>query len=104
MAKKIIGVTVGTTSPRPDWRQANTKKADFIKNKPEQDLPNVTADDNNKILRVVDGKWVAAEINFEDGEDGYTPVKGKDYFTEADKKELISDLLASLPIAEEVSV
>ena len=38
------------------------------------------------------------------GDPGYTPQKGVDYFTEADKKELISDLLASLPIAEEVSV
>lgn len=32
---RIIGVTVGTTSPRPDWKQTNEKRADFIKNKPE---------------------------------------------------------------------
>ena len=32
---KIIGVTVGTTNPRPDWNQKNEKRADFIKNKPE---------------------------------------------------------------------
>lgn len=64
MAKKIIGVTVGTTSPRPNWAQSNKKKSDYIKNKPEQDLPNVTADDNGKFLQVVDGKWQAKQIPF----------------------------------------
>lgn len=32
---KIIGVTVGTTTPRPNWSQTNTRKSDFIKNKPD---------------------------------------------------------------------
>lgn len=63
MGKKIIGVTVGTTSPRPDWRQANTKKSDFIKNKPEQDLPNVTEADNDKVLQVEGGKWQAKTLD-----------------------------------------
>ena len=62
MANKIIGVTVGTTSPRPNWAQTNTKKSDYIKNKPEQDLPNVTEADNDKVLQVEDGKWQAKPI------------------------------------------
>lgn len=33
-----------------------------------------------------------------DGEDGYTPVKGTDYFTEADKAAMVEDVLASLPV------
>lgn len=33
----------------------------------------------------------------EKGADGYTPVKGVDYFTEADKTELVSGVLAALP-------
>lgn len=37
------------------------------------------------------------------GLDGYTPVKGTDYFTEADKTELVNAVLAALPTAEEVS-
>ena len=37
------------------------------------------------------------------GADGYTPVKGKDYFTEADKNELVNAVLAALPAAEGVS-
>lgn len=32
------------------------------------------------------------------GADGYTPVKGTDYFTDADKQELVSNVLAALPI------
>ncbi len=39
-----------------------------------------------------------------DGEAGYTPVKGVDYFTEADKAELVQAVLAALPTAEEESV
>lgn len=31
------------------------------------------------------------------GDDGYTPVKGTDYFTDADKAELVSSVLSSLP-------
>lgn len=37
-----------------------------------------------------------------DGKDGYTPVKGVDYFTEDDKLELVNDVLAALPAAEGV--
>ena len=39
-----------------------------------------------------------------DGEDGYTPVRGTDYWTEADKTEIVNDVLAALPAAESVSV
>ena len=35
------------------------------------------------------------------GADGYTPVKGVDYFTDADKQELVQDVLNILPNAEE---
>ena len=38
------------------------------------------------------------------GKDGHTPVKGTDYWTEADKQEIINSVLAALPSAEEVSV
>lgn len=38
------------------------------------------------------------------GADGYTPVKGTDYWTEADKQEIVNDVLATLPAAEGVSV
>lgn len=37
------------------------------------------------------------------GDPGYTPVKGTDYWTEADKTEMINAVLAALPSAEEVA-
>lgn len=39
----------------------------------------------------------------EPGEDGVTPVRGTDYWTEADKQEIINDVLEALPVAEEAS-
>lgn len=33
-----------------------------------------------------------------DGKDGYTPTKGVDYFTAADKAGLVNDVLAALPV------
>ena len=32
------------------------------------------------------------------GDDGVTPVKGTDYFTEADKAEIVSAVIAALPV------
>ena len=42
-------------------------------------------------------------VNGKDGVDGKTPVKGTDYYTEADKQEMVGLVLAALPAAEEVS-
>lgn len=36
------------------------------------------------------------------GADGYTPIKGTDYYTEADKQEMVSLVLNALPSAEGV--
>lgn len=37
------------------------------------------------------------------GANGYTPVKGTDYWTEADKEEIVQDVLAAMPSAEGVA-
>ena len=37
------------------------------------------------------------------GKDGYTPVKGVDYYTEADKAEMVTAVLEALPEAEGVA-
>ena len=37
-----------------------------------------------------------------DGTDGYTPVRGTDYWTAQDKAEIVQDVLDALPAAEEV--
>lgn len=36
--------------------------------------------------------------NGKDGVDGYTPVKGKDYFTETDKAEIVASVIEALPV------
>ena len=38
------------------------------------------------------------------GQDGYTPQRGTDYWTAADQAQIVQDVLAALPEAEEVSV
>ena len=37
MSRKIIGVTVGTQLPKPNFRQTDPTKGDYIKNKPDFD-------------------------------------------------------------------
>ena len=57
----------------------------------------VTLEDGSKInLGVIVGK------DGEPGENGKTPVAGVDYFTEAEKAEMINAVLAALPVAEGV--
>ena len=36
--------------------------------------------------------------NGKDGKDGKTPVKGVDYYTEADKAEMVAAVIAALPV------
>lgn len=58
------------------------------------------------ILRVrqADGTWaeIPAIIGPQGpaGADGKTPVKGVDYFTEAEKSDMVNDVLAALPVWE----
>lgn len=35
MSRKIIGITVGTTLPKPNFKQTDPTKGDYIKNKPD---------------------------------------------------------------------
>lgn len=54
---------------------------------------------SNSILNIKkDGKWV--EIPALKGKDGYTPVKGTDYWTADDKAEIVNEVLELLPRAE----
>ena len=48
------------------------------------------------------GKWVpisvcAQGVQGPSGAAGHTPVKGTDYWTDADKAEIVNDVLAELP-------
>ena len=37
-------------------------------------------------------------LNSLKGKDGYTPIKGEDYYTDAEKTELINSVISALPI------
>lgn len=49
-------------------------------------------------LKGKDGYTPIKGIDYFDGKDGNTPVKGIDYFTEADKAEMVSDVIERLPV------
>ena len=52
----------------------------------------------NKLPEVIDDALTQAKESGEfDGADGKTPVKGTDYYTEADKTEMVSRVLSALP-------
>lgn len=93
---KIIGATVGTTLPKPNWDQKDPAKGDYIKNKPgvvtytEQSLTDEQKARARKNIGITgtgkdgkdgkDGYTPVKGVDYFDGKDGYTPVKGKDYF------------------------
>lgn len=78
---KIIGATVGTTTPRPDWNQTDPKKADYIKNKPEG-VGGSGADGITPHIGANGNWWIgdtdtgvkAAGTNGSNGADGVSPV------------------------------
>ena len=45
MSRKIIGVTVGTQLPKPNFKQDDPTKGDYIKNKPDFDGLRTDVDD-----------------------------------------------------------
>ena len=78
--------------------------------------PVVTATKTGKTTTIsVDGAAIAAVEDGADGapgkdgptgaagKDGHTPVKGTDYWTAADKQEIVNNVLAALPDGSEVS-
>lgn len=56
------------------------------------------------IFALTDGTEQSVEFAAPQGEPGYTPVKGVDYFTEADKEEIVALVLAALNPPEVLSV
>ena len=54
----------------------------------------ITDKEGTKTFDVMDG---TNGIDGKDGADGHTPVKGMDYFTEADKQEMVDDVIAQIP-------
>lgn len=71
----------------------------------KSDIPDISGKlDAGKLPEAVNDALAQAKASGEfDGADGYTPQKGKDYFTSDDKTEIVNLVLAALPAAEGVS-
>jgi hypothetical protein len=63
-------------------------------------IATVTQTDSGAIITITDknGTTTATITNGKDGADGYSPVKGTDYWTEADKAEMVSGVISALPV------
>ena len=61
MSRKIIGVTVGTTLPKPDFKQTDHTKGDYIKNKP--DFDGLTSRVDTIVDDLIGGTPVSEQIN-----------------------------------------
>jgi hypothetical protein len=71
---KIKGNTVGTPIPRSNYNQTDPKKADYLVGR-----ENIVGKDN--LASVTEEILAQAKASGEfNGSDGYTPVKGEDYF------------------------
>ena len=60
----------------------------------------ITAEQTSTGATITVGSKTVTLLNGTDGQDGYTPVKGTDYFTEAEKAEMVQSVIAALPTAE----
>lgn len=60
----------------------------------------VTQTDIGATITITDknGTTTATITNGKPGADGYTPVKGIDYWTEADRTQMVADVIAALPV------
>ena len=128
MSRRIIGNTVGTTiSPNAIDRKIKPVKSvngvapDDNGNveipagsgdagvgiKSVARTTTSTADDGNNVITVTLTDGTKSTFKVQNGSkgstgatgaDGKTPVKGTDYWTEADKAEMVSDVIAALPV------
>lgn len=63
------------------------------------------ASSGGNVVDLIDGYTAGPSLKGADGgqgEPGYTPVKGVDYWTQADQAAIVDAVLAALPAAEEV--
>lgn len=120
---KIESGTCGTSSSRLNIEvselaqkyaitYAKNSKGELIKyceaDEPTIDATEVTFEDGETFQQKYNsGQLQGAEgpqgQQGQKGEDGKTPVKGTDYYTEADKQEMVNLVLAALPSGEGVS-
>ena len=108
MSRKIIGVTVGTAmNPQRLGEQLKNGKSAYelaVENGFEgtevewlASLHGKNGRDGQDGYTPQKGKDYFDGKDGKDGIDGYRPVKGEDYFTEADKNEMVQSVITALP-------
>ena len=98
MSRKIVGITVGTTmNPQRIGEYIENGKSAY-----ELAVLNGFKGTEQEWLDSLKGQDGENGVNGANGKDGYTPVKGVDYYTEADKAEMVELVLAALPNGDEV--
>lgn len=84
MRPKIIGVTVGTSiNPQRIGEMIENGKSAY----------ELALEEGFKGTKE---EWLAS-LKGEDGDPGKTPVKGVDYYTDADKADMVTAVLTALP-------
>ena len=84
MSRKIIGVTVGTQLPKPNFKQNDPTKGDYIKNKPDFDGLQAKVD---KKADLIDGKIPVSQLP--DGL-GTGDVDLSNYYTKPETDEVLA--------------
>lgn len=79
-----------------------TKKLQIIGTFPTgPSLPSVTEADNDKVLKVVDGKWAATELPVYDGEFSVTPSASEEQMLRTSQKYMDADIkIEKIPYVE----
>lgn len=92
MSKEINARVLLKYDTAENWAKATftPKRGEMLIYAPEGDTP--------VRYKIGDGTTPIGTLPF------VAPVKGTDYFTEDDKAELVQEVIAALPAAEEVSV
>ena len=113
MSRKIYGITVGSPLPKSNLKQEDPSKGDYVKGRDIIPTKVSQLENDSKYLKeadlhaAIEAALALAKENGQfdgkDGADGKTPVKGEDYFTEADKTDMINRVLAALDNWDEVS-
>ena len=105
MAVKNLGRIVGLSAYEVWLEQGNTgTEQDYLNSlKGEQGIQGIQGEAGYTQVKGVDYFDGVNGTDGKDGVDGKTPVKGTDYYTEADKQEMVTLVLNALPNGEEVS-
>ena len=82
---------------------SGTTSADLKGEKGDQGIQGVQGEKGEKGDKGDKGDQGATGEKGDTGAAGHTPVKGIDYWTDADKTEIVNSVLAALPSAEGVS-